>query len=478
MVNTPQGDCEAAVVGSGPNGLAAGIVLARQGLSTTIFEAGNAPGGAVRSDEITLPGYIHDTGSAVHPMAVASPFMSALPLERFGLEWVCPPAAVAHPFDDGTAIILHSSIIDTCDSMGVDGRAYRNLIQPLVDDWAGLTGLFLGDFRHIPNPLMAARFGVIALNSAESLAGSRFKSARARGFFAGLAAHSVLPLDRMVSAAFGLVLAAAGHAVGWPMPRGGSGSISQAMINHFKSLGGRVMTNRKVLSLRELTPAKAVFLDTSPEMAVKICGDRLPDGYRNGLLRYKHGPGIFKIDWALAGQIPWKAADCIRAGTVHLGGEFKEIAAAEMAAWQGKITSRPFVLLAQPSLFDSTRAPVGKHTAWAYCHVPNGCGTDYTEIIEAQVERFAPGFLDLVLARAVAAPRALEAENANLAGGDIVGGSATIKQMICRPTCTAVPYRLPIPGVYICSASTPPGAGVHGMCGYHAASAYLRGCKK
>ena len=467
-------DCDAAIIGSGPNGLAAAIELARNGLKVIVIEAEKTAGGGTRSAALTLPGFTHDSGSAVHPLALASPFFRSLPLAGHGLNWLQPPVAMAHPFDDGTAIALTGSIEDTAGSLGRDGPAYIKLISPLAASWDKLVIDLLGNMRSIRHPAAMALFGASALASARDLIESHFREDRTAGFFAGLCAHSVLPLDTATSSAVGLVLLAAGHVAGWPVPAGGSGSIAGALCSHLQSLGGRVETGHRVETWADIPNARTVFFDTSPHHMVNICEGRLPGRYAKALRRYRHGPGVFKMDWALSGPIPWKAEACRRAGTVHLGGSYSEIAVSERAAWEGGVTSRPFVLLAQPGLFDASRAPAGGQTAWAYCHVPNGCNFDMSGYIEAQVERFAPGFKELVLARHKSSPADLEAENANLTGGDIVGGAQTPWQLFFRPACRMDPYSTPADNIFICSSSTPPGAGVHGMCGYHAARTCLK----
>jgi phytoene dehydrogenase-like protein len=477
-MRSEQGDFDSVVVGSGPNGLAAAITLARHGLRVVIYEKNNFIGGGVRSAELTFPGFIHDTGSAIYPMFAASPFFSSLPLKDYGLQWIHPPASLAHPLDDGTAVLLESSFQTTGSTLGDDARAYYELVKPLTDSWRKLSYDLLGTWRALHHPLITTKFGLKALKSAGGLINHNFKGKRAKGFFAGLAAHSVIPLGITPSAAIGIVLCAAGHAVGWPIPRGGAGSIAASLIKYFESLGGTIITGKMIASPSDLPRARSTLFDTSPDQLVKIYGEKLPSNYCKAVKRYQYGPGIFKIDWALSGPIPWKAQECLRAGTVHLGGEFAEIADAELDAWQGRIAERPFVILAQPSLFDQTRAPDGKHTAWAYCHVPSGCNIDMTGRIEQQVERFAPGFHEVVLARSISTPASLQQENPNLVGGDIVGGAQTLKQMFCRPTCKFVPYSVPLDGVYLCSSSTPPGAGVHGMCGFHAAQTYMRSISK
>ena len=460
------------VIGSGPNGLAAAITFLRAGRSVLVIEANETLGGGACSAELTLPGFVHDVCSAVHPLAAGSPFFRKLPLERHGLEWIHPPAPLAHPFDDGTAVVLERSIDSTCETLGADKEAYRKLMSPLVRDWFKLEPVLLAPLNKLPrHPFALARFGWRALRSAKGLAESRFKGKRASALFAGLAAHSTLPLESSATAAFGLVLGITGHAVGWPAPRGGAQKITDALVSYFKSIGGEVLAGTRVESVDELPPARVVLCDLTPRGLLRVAGHRLPASYRRKLEHYRYGPGAFKLDWALDGPVPWKAKECVRAGTVHLGGTLNEIAASERAAWEGNHAEKPFVLLAQPSLFDPSRAPEGKHTVWAYCHVPNGSGVDMTERVENQIERFAPGFRDRVLARSVLPPAELERRNANLVGGDINGGAQDIRQLFLRPTLTL--YSTPDKHLYICSSSTPPGGGVHGMCGHHAALAAL-----
>ena len=465
---------DAIVVGAGPNGLAAAITIAQAGRSVLVIEASETVGGGARSAELTLPGFTHDICSAIHPLAASSPFFSALPLIEHGLEWIYPPASVAHPLDDGTAIILERSIDETAGKLGPDGKAYSRLMKPLVANWDKLAADILGPLRLPRHPLLLARFALNAVRSARGLAEGKFEGERAQALIGGLAAHSMLPLERHVSASFGLVLGILGHSIGWPMPKGGSQSISDALASYLLSLGGEIVTGRLVETIDELPPARAILLDVTPRQLLKILGDRLPSRYQRTLRKYRYGPGVFKIDWALDGPIPWKAPECAQAGTVHLGGFLNEIAASEAQVWKNEIPDRPFLLVAQQSLFDSTRAPAGKHTAWAYCHVPNGSTFDMTERIEAQIERFAPGFRDRVLAKSVMSPEQLQAYNPNYVGGDINGGVQDLRQLFTRPTFRLVPYSTPVKGLYICSSSTPPGGGVHGMCGYFAARAALR----
>ncbi len=464
------------MVGSGPNGLAAAITLAQAGRRVRVIEAERMLGGGARSGELTLPGFVHDLGSAIHPLGFGSPFFKTLPLDRHGLEWIQPEIAVAHPFDDGSAAALYPSLEQTCAGLGQDDDAYRKLMGPLVRNWEALSNEFLQPMLHFPrHPFLLAGFGLSALQPATMLARRWFRGEPARGLFAGLAAHSFLPLEAPGSAAIGLVLGAAGHAVGWPLPRGGSQKISDALAGVLRELGGEIETGRRVQSLHELPPSRAVLLDLSVWRAAEVAGSRLPSAYQRKLARFPHGPGIFKVDYALDGPIPWRAESCRRAGTVHLGSSLEEIAAGERDVANGRLPARPFVLLAQQSLFDPTRAPAGKHTVWAYCHVPLGCPKDRTAAIEAQIERFAPGFGALVLARRSSGPSQMEASNASLEGGDISGGSNSLWRLLARPVFSANPYRMPARGLYLCSSSTPPGGGVHGMCGYHAARAALRG---
>jgi phytoene dehydrogenase-like protein len=466
---------DAVVVGAGPNGLSAAIVLARAGLSVLVREANSTIGGGARSLPLTLPGFVHDIGSAVHPMAVASPFFRSLPLSEHGLHWIQPPLPLVHPLDGAPPAVLGHSIGETAATIGPDGEAYRRLLQPLVRNWDLLIPEILSPPIHLPShPFALAEFGIRALWPAAWLNKLVFRGERAKALFAGLAAHSIVPLEKVASSAIGLVMAASGHACGWPIPRGGAQQISEALAAYLRSMGGTIETDAPVASVDSLPPSRAVLFDLSPRQVAKIAGNRLPQGYLNNLRRFAYGPGIFKVDWALAAPIPWRDPECTRTATLHIGGSAGEISASESAAWNGKFDGKPFLLLAQQSLFDPSRAPAGRHTGWAYCHVPNGSTLDVTEAMESQVERFAPGFRDLILARATRNTTQMEEWNANLIGGDIGGGANNLQQLLFRPTLSFDPYRTPANGMYICSSSTPPGGGVHGMCGYHAARSALR----
>ena len=470
-------DLDAVVVGAGPNGLAAAVTLARAGHSVRVLEASDTIGGGARSAELTLPGFTHDICSAAHPLALGSPFLGTLPLERHGLELVQPPLPFAHPLDGGTAVALERSIETTARALGDDGPAYRRLFEPMAGDASRLLPQILGPLRPPRHPVALARFGLSGLRSADGLLRGRFEGERARALVAGCAAHSMLSLRSAASASFGLVLALLAHVVGWPVARGGSQAIADALVSYLRSLGGEVETEREVGSLGELPAARAVLLDLTPRQVLRVAGDRLPDRYRRALGRFRYGPGVFKLDWALDAPIPWRAQEPGRAGTVHLGGGLAEITASEEEIARGRHAERPYVLLVQPSRFDPTRAPQGKHTAWAYCHVPNGSTRDMTGAIEAQIERFAPGFRDRVLARSAMNTADVERRNANYVGGDINGGLQDLRQLFARPVARPIPYSTPVTGLYICSSSTPPGGGVHGLCGYFAAKAALRGLK-
>ena len=465
---------DAVVVGSGPNGLAAAVELARNGKRVAVLEGRSTIGGGARSAQITLPGFVHDLGSAIHPLGYASPFFRALPLEEYGLEWVHPDAPLAHPLDGGEAAVLERSIGATAAGLGHDAAAYRSLMEPGSADAARIAGFFVGKPSLLRHPLALAASGIRALGDAEGLAKRAFEGEKARALFAGNAAHSFLPLDQPPSAMFGLLLGTLGHSFGWPFPRGGSQSLADALASYLESLGGEIYTDSPVRAVDDVPRTRAVLFDVTPRQLLDIAGEYFTDGYNNALKRYRYGPGVFKVDFALDGPIPWEAEGCKRAGTVHLGGTLEEVAAGEGAVARGAHPERPFLLLAQQSLFDSTRAPEGKHTVWAYCHVPNGSSFGMTGRIEAQIERFAPGFRDLILAKEVAGTAALERWNPNLIGGDINGGYMDLRQLFTRPMPRPNPYSTPARGLYICSSSTPPGGGVHGMSGYFAARVALR----
>ncbi len=463
---------KAGVIGAGPNGLAAAIVLAQAGLQVDVFEAESIPGGAARSMELTLPGFIHDFGSAVYPLGAGSPFFSSLPLTNYGLDWILSPTPLVHPLDDGTAVVLERDLSAAKASLGVDGDAWEKLMRPLVERWWQFAPEVLRPQPMIPrHPFLMARFGLNALFSANTIA-RRFRSERTRALFAGLAAHSFLALDEPLSGAFGMLMAVPAHVVGWPIPRGGAQSLTNALCSHLVTLGGSVKTSSRIDDVAELHDYELILADVTPRQILKLAGSRFSDPFKRQLQRHRYGPGVFKVDYALTAPIPWNAADCLRAITVHLGGTFAEIAASERAVRDGKHAERPFVLLAQPSLFDPLRAPAGKHTAWAYCHVPNGSKVDMLNKLEDQIERFAPGFRDCVLARRVCAPADLEAMDANLVGGDVQGGLLDVRHFLFRPTWRH--YATSAPNIYLCSASTPPGGGVHGMCGFHAATTALK----
>ncbi len=467
-------DADAVVVGSGPNGLAAAVALAREGASVVVLEGRDELGGGMRTAELTLPGFRHDVCSACHPMGILSPFFRALPLGDHGLRWVQPPASVAHPLDDQPAVLLRRSLADTARALGPDARAYERLVGPLLDDPHGLLADILAPLRIPKHPMQMLRFGLQALRSATGLARDRFRGDRARALFAGCAAHSVLPLERSLTAALGLVFCLTGHVEEWPVAEGGSASIARALASLLVSLGGRIETGRFVRTLDDLPRARVVLFDTSPAQLASIAGPALPAGYVRRLRRYRYGPGVFKIDWALDGPIPWSDAAVLEASTVHVGGTLDEVAAAEAAVWRGEHPERPFVMLIQQSQFDRTRAPGDKHTGYAYCHVPAGSTVDLTAAIERQVERFAPGFRDRILARHVMNTADLERYNPSLSGGAITGGVADLGQLFTRPVARWNPYTTPNARIFLCSAATPPGGGVHGMSGYYAARAALR----
>lgn len=464
---------DAIVVGAGPNGLSAAITLASAGCRVIVLEARETIGGGTRTAELTLPGFRHDICSAVHPLGIGSPFFRHTPLDQYGLDWAQPDLPLAHPLDDGTAVSLERDVAATAENLGADGPAYRRLMGPLAENWSKLLDSLLGPLGLPRHPLALARI-LPGLLPAASLARRAFREERAPALLAGLAAHITLPLEWATTAAYGLMLGLLGHAVGWPVARGGSQAIADALGMHLRSLGGVIETGVHVKSMEELPPARAWLFDVTPRALLSITGDRLPRRYRAALARYRYGQGVFKIDYALSEPVPWRSADARRAGTLHIGGTLAEIALSERAIWAGEHPERPYVLASQPSLFDQTRAPAGRHTLWAYCHVPSGSTFDMTDRIESQIERFAPGFRDCVLARHTMNTVAYEAYNPNFVGGDINAGAQTWRQLFTRPAIRFNPYTTPRPDIFLCSASTPPGGGVHGMCGYHAARAVLR----
>jgi phytoene dehydrogenase-like protein len=465
---------DAVVVGAGPNGLSAAIVLAKAGLSVCVLEAKETIGGGARTEELTLPGYLHDICSAIHPVGVVSPFFQTIGLEKWGVEWVYPPIALAHALEDGEAALLYPSLEETARGLGVDGEAYASMVEPFIKHAGDFFTEILKPIRFPRHPFLMQRFGLIALRSATGLARSRFQTDKARALFAGCCAHSVLPLEQKGTASFGLVLLLAGHAINWPCVRGGSIKIIDALAACFQSMGGEIRTGWPVRSIKELPPSRGVLFDLTPRQVLEIAGEELPEGYRKKLSKFRYGPGVFKIDWALAGPVPWKNKECSAAATVHVGGTIEEVAESERIMYKGNHAERPFVLFAQQSLFDETRAPDGKQTGWAYCHVPSGSTYDMTERIERQIERFAPGFRDLILARHTFNTHEVEAHNANMIGGDIGGGANDLWQFLARPFPRLDPYSTPNEKIFLCSSSTPPGGGVHGMCGYWAAQSSLK----
>ncbi len=461
-------ETDVVVIGSGPNGFAAAIALQQKGLSVLIIEGKKEIGGGLRSAELTEPGFIHDICSAVHPLAAGSPFFKTLPLEEFGLEYTYPPISAAHPFDDGTAAILTKSVDETAQQLGIDENAYKKLIQPIIDDWPLIADDVLAPLHFPKHPFRMGAFGLKALTSAQQLS-KRFKGEKAKGLWAGMAAHSIQPLSNAATSAIGLVLSAAGHIGGWPIPKGGSQNIANALANYFISIGGKIETGIYVRSLKDIPAANAVLFDVTPKQLLEIAGHTFSPIYEWQLKRYRYGMGVFKMDFALSEPIPFTAGNCKKAGTVHIGNTLEEIALSEQQTSNGRHIDKPFVLLAQQSVFDSNRAPAGKHTAWAYCHVPNGSTVDMSYAIEQQIERFAPGFKDCIIAKHTMNTAALAAYNPNYIGGDINGGIIDLGQLFTRPALRYSPYRTSAEGLYICSSSTPPGGGVHGMCGYHAA---------
>lgn len=460
---------DAVVVGAGPNGLAAAITLKRKFKTVLLLEARETIGGGARSAALTLPGFIHDVCSAVHPLAVASPFFRQLELHRYGLKWIQSEIPLAHPFEDGEALCLHRSLAVTADAMGPDGKAYREMLQPFVENHEGLLSDVLKPLPIPENPILMARFGLKGLRSAKNIAEAKFQSARTRALFAGLAAHAMIPLDRTATAAFGIILAVLAHGVGWPIVKGGSQGLADALADCFRDSGGEIQTGETVCSRDDLPKADYYFFDVTPRQLLNIGGLDLPAYYRRRLSRFRYGPGVCKVDWALSGPIPWKAEMCRKAGTVHLGGSFEEIDASIRDAHAGRKCDTPYVVLTQQSLFDPSRVPGSGHTAWAYCHAPHGSEEDMTDLIEEKIEHYAPGFRRLILAKSSIPPAAMERYNPNYVGGDINGGLQDLFQLYSRPVLSFFPYRTPKKNIYICSSSTPPGGGVHGLCGYYAA---------
>lgn len=460
---------DAVIVGSGPNGLAAAVTMLKAGKKVIVLEAMDSIGGGMRTKELTTPGFFHDVCSAIHPLGIASPFFSKLPLKEHGLQWIFPPVSLAHPFDDGTAVLLKNSITSTARMLSNDNETYYRLMQDMSSRWHLIAEDILGPLRFPSHPFALLGFGLMAIQSAKGFADRKFKNFKTKAVFAGLAAHSIVPLDRPVTAAFGLVLGTLIHVAGWPLPKGGSQSIAEALRSYITSLGGEIVTNTCVNSLSDLPKTKVTLLDLTPKQLLKIAGDKLPENYRKKLEAYRYGPGVFKVDFAVDQPVPFKAEGLKNAGVVHIGGTFEEIVESEDMVWSGKFPKYPLVLLAQQSLFDPSRAPEGKHTVWAYCHVPNGSAEDRTEVIENQIERFAPGFRKTIIAKHSMNARDFQAYDPNYIGGDINGGVQDLRQLFTRPVVSLSPYNIPVKGLYICSSSTPPGGGVHGMCGYHAA---------
>ena len=463
---------DAVVVGSGPNGLAAAITLRQEGLSVLLIEGKDVIGGGLSSAEFTLPGFVHDVCSAIHPLALGSPFFSTLPLADHGLTYLQPDLAAAHPFDGGTAAVLAHSVEETAKALGADEQLYLDIFKPVVRDWPLIAADVLAPLHFPKHPIAMAQFGLKALTSATFLA-KRFKTKEAKGLWAGMAAHAIQPLTNLSTSAIALVLMTAGHLKGWPIPQGGSKEIANALASYFISLGGKIQTGQFIKRIDELPSAKTVLFDVTPQQLLQIAGHRFSSLYKWQLEHFRYGMGVFKIDWALDGPIPFTAPEVRKAGTVHIGNTIEEIALSEKITWEGQHSDKPYVLLAQQSLFDDTRAPEGKHTAWAYCHVPRGSTKDMTAIIEQQIERFAPGFKDLILAKHTMNTVDIQAYNPNYIGGDINGGVIDLGQLFTRPVLRPSPYRTSAKGLYICSSSTPPGGGVHGMCGYHAAKQAL-----
>ncbi|MEQ9263767.1 MAG: NAD(P)/FAD-dependent oxidoreductase [Balneolaceae bacterium] len=465
---------DAVIVGSGPNGLSAAILLAQNGLSVKVIEAKETIGGGTRTLELTEPGFLHDVCSAVHPTALSSPFLRALPLQQFGLEWIHPEVPVAHPLEDGQAFTVSRSLDETLLGLGKDSRSYQSLYKSFTDNWETLSNDLFGTLRSVRYPFSMARFGWYGMFSAKHLANSLFKNPELKAFFAGMAAHSIVPLEKAFTASFGIVLGTSVHSVGWPIAKGGSASISYAMAEYFKSLGGVIETGNMITSVAQIEESNVILFDLTPHQIATIAGSKLPPAFKSRLEKFQYGPGAFKIDWALSESVPWLNEKCRKAGTLHLGGSLEEISFSEQEIWKGNYPDKPYVIISQPSVFDSSRAPEGKHTLWGYCHVPNGSEEDCTEQIENQIERYAPGFRDTIISKNTMTATQFQSYNPNYIGGDINGGAQFFKQLFARPVLKWDPYALPAKGLYICSSSTPPGGGVHGMCGFHAARSVLK----
>ncbi len=464
---------DAVIIGSGPNGMAAAVRLALEGLSVKVIEGSDTIGGGTRTQELMRPGYFHDVCSAIHPMGMGSPFLKKLPLEKYGLEWIQPDYPMAHPLDDGKAVIQYRDLDQTAEALGPDARRYRRLIKPMVDNWEKMAPDLMAPLGFPANPVRLAAFGLNAVKPASLLA-SGYKTEEAKALFGGIAAHSILPLNQPLTSAIGLVLGAAGHAVGWPLPKKGSYMIAESMASYFRELGGEIETGNMIRSFDEIPPAKAVLFDLTPRQVLGITGENFPGRYRKKLENYKYGAGVFKIDYILKEPVPWANPECAKAGTVHVGGTFAELMESEKTMEAKRHAEKPYVLVAQQSNFDATRTPNNDHTLWAYCHVPSGSTKDMTEEIENQIERFAPGFRDVILEKHTMHAMDFQAYNPNYIGGDIIGGKQDIRQQFTRPVSWYKPYKTPQKGVYFCSSSAPPGGGVHGMCGFHAAELALR----
>jgi phytoene dehydrogenase-like protein len=465
---------DAVIIGSGPNGLSAAIHIARHGFSVLVLEASSTIGGGARSAELTLPGFIHDVCAAVLPLSLNSPFFASLPLNQYGVEWIHSPVSLTHPLDHGKTALVHRSIQNTALALGTDGPAYHNLFSRLSEDWELIKQDVLGPLPVPPrHPIASARFGMKALLSSTSLAKKLFRDQPAQAIFAGMAAHSIMPLEAPATSAFGLVTNLLAHTVGWPLVKGGTQNLSNALAAYLLSLGGEIITNYRAKQISELPHSRAVMFDTSPHAMLEIAGEDLPVGYQEQIRRYRYGPGVFKMDFALDAPIPWKNPDNCLSAAVHIGGSMEEIAFSERTIWNGEHAERPYIILAQPTLYDPTRAPTGKHTVWAYCHVPNGSTLDRSEVVENQIERFAPGFRERILAKHSYTAQQMEMYNANYVGGDINCGIQDLKQLFTRPVPRLSPYTTPAKNIFLCSSATPPGGGVHGMCGYFAAQSVL-----